>query len=74
MSPELSDEASSNFLPGDFGTEKDSIKLVPGATLGNEQLIFSSGVYEAKDGVVDNGLAKLRSLGNAMGLGPKGKE
>lgn len=77
MSPELAEEASSNFLPGDWSSEKNSIKLVQNATLQPEQLIFSGGMYIPKehDGVVDNGLQMLRNVGNAIGgtLKPKKK-
>ena len=74
MSPELKEEASSNFLPVDWSTAKDSIKLVKGASLGTEQLIFSGGMYEAENDAVDNGLQMLRNVGNALGLGPKKKK
>ena len=33
------DEASSNFLPGDFTTQSDRLKLVDGAKLGSEMNI-----------------------------------
>ena len=40
------EEACSNFLPGDWSSEKDSrIKLVDGATLGPEKLIFTETMF-----------------------------
>ena len=65
------EEASSNFLPGDWSSAKDSVKLVEGASLGSEQLIFSGGMWEAEAASGEKGLQMLRNVGNAIGLGPK---
>ena len=70
LSDALKDEASSNFLPGDWSSAKDSVKLVEGASLGTEQLIFSGGMWEA-EAEETGGLQMLRNVGNAIGLGPK---
>ena len=34
------DEACSNFLPKDFTSESDKLKLVDGASMGHEQYII----------------------------------
>ena len=68
------EEASSNFLPGDWSSAKDSVKLVEGASLGSEQLIFSGGMWEAEAASGEKGLQMLRNVGNAIGLGPKHKK
>lgn len=39
-------EACSNFLPGDMTTAKNKLLLVPEATLGTEQLIFTETMIE----------------------------
>ena len=74
LSDELMEAASSNFLPGDWSSDKDSIKLAEGASLGPEQLIFSGGMWEAEADTGEKGLQILRNVGNAIGLGPKQKK
>ena len=42
---EQTNEACSNFLPVAWTSEKQAIKLVPGAVLEKEKLIFSEAMY-----------------------------
>ena len=69
LAEDLMDEASSNFLPGDLGSEKNLLKLIPEASLGREQLIFSGGMWNAEEDTGEKGLKMLRNVGNALGLG-----
>lgn len=39
------DEACSNFLPGDLSSAKNKINLVPGASLGTEKLILTDTMF-----------------------------
>ena len=38
-------EACSNFLPGDLSSTKNKLSLVEGASLGTEQLIFTETMF-----------------------------
>lgn len=49
------DQACSNFLPGDWDSTKNSIKLVDGAKLGPEQMIFSGNIWGAEATVGEKG-------------------
>lgn len=40
------DEACSNFLPGDMTSSRNKLNLVDGATLGTEKLIFTETMFE----------------------------
>ena len=40
------DEACSNFLPGDMTSARNKLVLVEGASLGKEQLIFTETMFE----------------------------
>lgn len=46
LSSEHADEASSNWLPGDMCSAKDKIKLVDGAKLEDEQVVFAGSMWE----------------------------
>ena len=39
------DEACSNFLPGDLSSYKDKLNLVQGASLGRELLLFTETMF-----------------------------
>ena len=39
------DEACSNFLPGDLSSTKDKLNLVDGAFLGKEHLLFTETMF-----------------------------
>lgn len=42
------DEACSNFTPGDWDSTKNNVKLVSGAKLGQEQMIFSGDIWNVE--------------------------
>lgn len=41
-----SDQACSNFLPGDLSSTANKLPLIDGATLGKEQLILTETMYQ----------------------------
>ena len=43
---ENSDEACSNYLPSSLTSEKQTFRLVEGATLGVEQLLFTENMID----------------------------
>ena len=66
LSDEQMDDASSNWLPGDLASDKDKLKLIEGATLGSEQLVFSGGMWEKEE---ESGVTKFfGNMGEKMGL------
>jgi hypothetical protein len=42
------DEACSNFLPGDISSARNRLDLVEGASLGPEELIFTETMFNAQ--------------------------
>jgi len=42
------DEACSNFLPGDMSSAANRLNLVEGASLGPEELIFTETMFDAE--------------------------
>ena len=49
------DQACSNFLPGDWSSQKNSIKLIDGAKLGPEEMIFSGNIWDAQKSTGEKG-------------------
>ena len=47
-------EACTNFLPGDLSSAKNRFNLVDGATLDNEQLILTDTMYEKNQEQITN--------------------
>ena len=69
LSNEQMDEASSNWLPGDLASDKNKLKLIEGASLGPEQLVFSGGMWEKEEpGAVSKFFG---GVGDKIGLGKK---
>ena len=52
------DAACSNFLPGDLVSGKNSLNLVDGASLGNEQLIFTETMFKQQQESEEKAAAK----------------
>ena len=48
-------QACSNFLPADWSSDKNSIKLINGAKLGPEQMIFSGNIWDAEASAQEKG-------------------
>ena len=44
------EDACSNFLPGNWSTAQQTVKTVDGATLQSEQLIFTSTMFDEEEG------------------------
>ena len=44
LNENILDQACSNFLPGDWGSNKNCIQLINGAKLGPEEMIFGGDI------------------------------
>ena len=55
LNESILDQACSNFLPGDWSSNKNSIQLTNGAKLGPEQMIFSGNIWDAEESTGEKG-------------------
>ena len=49
------DQACSNFLPGDWDSTRNSIKLVSGAKLGPEEMVLGGNIWDVEESIGEKG-------------------